>query len=357
MSTTFKRLILIAGSVAVLVLAFIFLFGNTQAENANEQQVQQERDNRLAVRIHEAEAERFVNRIFTTGTTMANEMVELRSEISGRITELHFEEGRRVRKDDLLLRINDSELRAQLRRAEYRKNLAEIRENRTRDLLARNAVAQDEYDTVLNELNVVLAELELIRAQLEKTEIRAPFDGMLGLKYVSEGSYITPNSSIATLQSVDPIKVEFSIPERFSSQVSANQRITFRRQGSDRYYDGRIYAIEPRIDAATRTLRIRAISPNPGQRILPGSFAEINLELEAIENAILVPSEALIPELGSYSVFVYEDGTARSRQVEIGVRTDTRVQIIEGIEPGEKVITTGVMQIRSGMPVRISNGN
>ena len=356
MSIALKRILLSVTVLVIAVAAFIFVFGNSQAEETT-QRTAVERDNRLAVRLHQVESERFVNKIFATGTTLANEMVELRSEISGRITEIRFEEGRRTQKGDLLLKINDSELKAQLRRAEYRRNLAQIRESRTSDLLSRNAVSQEEYDTVLNELNVVLADMELIQAQLEKTEIRAPFNGILGLKHVSEGSYITPATTISTLQSINPIKIDFSIPERFAAQVANGQKIVFRRQGSDRYYDGSIYAIEPRIDATTRTLMIRAISPNPDQQILPGSFAEIDLELEAIDNALLVPSEALIPELGRYTLFVYDDGIARSRQIEIGVRTDTRVHVVDGLEPGDRVITTGIMQIRDGMPVRISNGN
>ena len=356
MSIALKRILLSVIVLLFAIAAFIFIFGNTQVEETT-QQTTVERDNRLAVRLHQVESERFVNKIFATGTTLANEMVELRSEISGRITEIRFEEGRRTQKGDLLLKINDSELKAQLRRAEYRRNLAQIREARTNDLLSRNAVSQEEYDTVLNELNVVLADMELIQAQLEKTEIRAPFNGILGLKHVSEGSYITPATTISTLQSINPIKIDFSIPERFAAQVANGQKIVFRRQASDRYYEGRIFAIEPRIDATTRTLMIRAISPNPDQQILPGSFAEIDLELEAIDSALLVPSEALIPELGRYTLFVYDNGIARSRQIEIGVRTDTRVHVVEGLEPGDRVITTGIMQIRDGMPVRISNGN
>lgn len=356
MSIVLKRIVLSIAALALAAVAVFFIFGNTQVEDTTGP-APAERDNRLAVKLHQVESERFVNKIFITGTTIANDMVELRSESSGRITEIYFDEGRPVKEGDLLLKINDSELKAQLRRAEYRKNLAQIRETRTRDLLDRNAVSRDEYDTVQNELNVILADIELIEAQIEKTEIRAPFDGMMGLRYVSEGSYITPSNTISTLQSIDPVKIDFSIPERFASQVATNQNIVFRRQGSDSTYEGRIYAIEPRIDAATRTLRIRAISPNPDRRILPGSFAEIDLELEAIDNAILIPSEALIPELGSYSVFVYDEGVARSRQVVIGVRTDTDVLIVEGLEPGDRVITTGVLQIRDGMPVRISNGN
>lgn len=356
MSTTLKRILIGTVPLLAIVILIAMIFGNSTA-GENTPPVNRERDSRLAVRVHSVDSERFVNKIFATGTTIANEMVELRSEISGRITEIHFEEGRAVNRGDLLIKINDSELRAELRRAEYRKNLADIRETRSQDLLTRNAVAQEEYDTVLNELNVVLADIELISAQLEKTEIRAPFNGIIGLKYVSEGSYITPNDVITTIQSIDPIKIEFSIPERFAAHVSNGQKIVFRRQGSEQSYEGSIYAIEPRIDAATRTLRIRAISPNRERRILPGSFAEIDLELEALDAALLVPSEALIPELGRYSVFVYEEGEARSRPVDIGVRTDTRVQITNGLNSGDLVITTGVMQIRDGMPVRIANNN
>lgn len=308
----------------------------------------------MAVRAHKVEVTEFVNRLQATGTVRADEEVTLRPEVAGRVIEIHFREGQKVDQGELLLKINDAELRAQLRRLEYRKNLASIKEQRTRNLVERNAIAQEEYDIAFNELNVVMAEIDLIKAQIEQTEIRAPFDGVIGLKYVSKGAYVTPNSEIASFQNIDKIKIDFSVPERHSSIVREGQRFTFRTQADRNPVTGQILAIEPRIQTDTRTLQLRGIADNPGGRIFPGAFVEIAFELEAIDNAIMVPTESIIPVMGGQNVLVYRDGVAEIKPVSLGVRTEARVQVTDGLAPGDTLITTGILQLRPGMPVRIA---
>lgn len=340
---------------SVIILFLIPGFSGDSEESGSQIIAQtQQPDNRLSVRAHIITTSEFTNRIFSTGTVRADEEVMLRPEVSGRITDIFFIEGAKVRKGELLLKINDAELQAQLRRARYRENLAKIREERTKNLIQRNAIAQEEYDIALNELNVVKAEIELIQAQIELTEIRAPFDGVVGLKYVSLGALVTPNTDIASFQNIDRVKIDFSVPERHASSVRTGQRFTFNRQGSDEIYTGTVYAVQPRIDTQTRTLSIRGVSTNPNNVILPGAFVEINYNLDTVSNAIMIPTEAIIPVMGGQNVLLYRNGRAQAVPVQIGSRTEVNVLITDGVVPGDTLITTGVLQLRSGMPVRIS---
>ncbi len=308
----------------------------------------------LGVRALKLNARPFSNNIFTTGSIKANEEVQLRPETSGRIINLTLDEGRAVKKGDLLVKINDADLQAQLLRTRLQLELAELRENRQRLLLENRAIAQEDYDVALNQVNTITAEIALIEAQIHKTELRAPFDGVVGLRNVSEGSYITPSTIVATLQDLNTIKVDFSIPERYSALVQTGDSIYFTRQGSEGTYDGLIMAIEPRIDQATRTLLLRAKAPNPDRAIIPGAFVEIQFQLRQIPNALMIPSEAIIPELGGNSVFIFEGGSAVRKRVVIGTRTESVVQIVEGLSDGDTILTTGILQLREGMPVRIT---
>ncbi len=303
-----------------------------------------------AVRIgHES----IQDQIFTSGSIRANEEVQLSAEASGIITGVHFQEGSQVEKGDLLVKINDSELQAEKRRAEFRLNLAEQREKRQESLLERGGISQEDYDATLNELNVIRAELDLITARIEQTEIRAPFSGSVGLKYVSEGSYISPNSRIASLHSLNPVKIDFSIPERYMARVAVGDRINFTVQGVDSTFSGEVYAIEPRITQETRTMQLRAMSENPEQLLYPGAFANITLILETIEDALMVPTISLIPELNTQKLFVVRDGVVEEVQVQTGIRTSDKVQITDGIVRGDTVLTTGLLQANPGTEVEI----
>lgn len=308
----------------------------------------------LEVEAVEVGYETIEDEIYSSGTIQANEVVELSAEASGIITDIYFEEGREVNEGDLLLKINDSELQAQKQRAEFRLNLAEQREDRQRRLLDRGGISQEDYDATLNEVNVLRSEIELINAQIDKTEIRAPFSGIVGLKYVSVGSYIGPNTRIASLQEVDPIKIDFSVPERYISRVTVEDKINFTVQGVDSTFTGEVYAIEPRINTETRTLQIRAISENSGNLLYPGAFANITLILDEIDDALMVPTISIIPALNSQKVFVVRDGVVSEQTIRSGIRTSEKVQVIEGIQQGDVVLTTGLLQVRPGMEVNIT---
>lgn len=310
--------------------------------------------NVLGVRAIKLDEQSFSNRIFTTGSIVAIDEVQLRSESSGRITQILVGEGKSVEKGELLVKINDAELQAQLLRTELQLELAELREERQKNLLENRAISQEDYDVALNQVNTIKAEIELIKAQIEKTEIRAPFNGVIGLHNVSVGSYVTPTTIIATFQDLSRIEIDFSIPERYVGFVRVGDEIEFTRQGSSSNYRGKVVAIEPRIERTTRTLLLRAQAPNPGQAIIPGAFAEIQFQLREIPDAIMVPSEAVIPELGGNSIFVLRDGVASRKSIQTGTRTETLVQVTDGLVAGDTILTTGILQLREGMPVRVT---
>lgn len=294
------------------------------------------------------------NHIQATGSVIANEEVDVHSEISGRIVRIYFQEGTRVSKGELLVKINDSELQAQLQRSKSRLALSVSQEKRQKALFEQNLASQNDYDIALNELNANRADIELIEAQLEKTEIRSPFDGVIGLKYVSEGSFISSSTRIATIQDLSAIKIDFAIPEKYSGQVRMGSMIKFTTEESGNEFTGRIYARESKIDVTTRTLQLRAISNSTYGMVLPGSFAKIDIVLTETPNAILIPTQAIIPELKGQRVFLLKGGKAFSQKVETGMRTESEVQVTDGITSGDTLIVSGIMQIRSGAEVNIS---
>lgn len=293
------------------------------------------------------------NKINTTGTLLANEEVELRSEISGRITDVLFEEGRRVAKGSLLLKINDSELKAQLKRKESEEKLAASDEQRKKSLFEAHAISQEEYDKSLNALRIVQADMEVTKSQIAKTEIRAPFNGVIGLRHVSEGGYVSPNTPAATMQEIDPMKVEFSVPEKYAHQLRDGLEIEVQLGEAREQRKGVIYAVESKIDPGTRTIRARARIPNSDGRLIPGSFARIEIILEEIPNAVVVPTSAIIPELNGAKVFVCRDGVAKSVVVTTGLRTERNIQVIDGLAPNDTLIVTGLLQLTEGRKVQI----
>ncbi len=305
----------------------------------------------LRVDVEEMVPERLVERLATTGTVRANEQVELVSEVSGKIEEILFEEGSRVEAGQVLVKLDASELLAEQERALHLLELAQRREARQHELLDDGVISEEEYENALSRRNVLRAELRLIEAQLVKTAIRAPFAGVVGLRRVSLGSYLSPQTRIATLQDVDAVKIDFSVPEKYAARMRVGGEISFSVKGDERTFRGEIYAIEPAVDAETRSLELRAKSPNPDGVLVPGAFADVELVVREIPDALTVPSIAVVPELGGKKIFVLEDGKARARQVRTGIRTDQRVQITDGLAAGERVIVSAIQQLRAELEV------
>lgn len=298
----------------------------------------------------------FRQTLSATGTLLARESVTLQAERAGIVTEILFEEGKPVRAGQVLLKIDDSELRAQLAGARAQLELAVAAEKRDRELLQTDKlVSQAAYDQSVATLHVAEAAVELIEAQLSKTRIVAPFDGIAGLRQVSVGAYVTPGTPVGSFQDIASLKLDFTLPERYLSNVRDARTVSIRVAGVNELIIGNIYAVEPAIDVATRSLRVRALIPNQDQRLLPGAFAEVEVSLGEIPDAVLIPPIALIPGLKQQKVFVHKNGSVEEREVQPGLRTASAVQILEGLRPGDELIVTGILQLRPGMKVQARN--
>jgi len=358
------KIILIISIVLVLAVIFIyprwdqFMGKSDEVAASGQPGGPQGSGQPIPVNVVEIRPERLENSLSVTGSVIANESVDLRSEITGLVKKISFDEGQFVRKGTPLLYLNDDELDAQYQRLDFTKKLFESQESRQKQLLAKEAISQEEYDIVLNQFNTNLSDIKLVEAQLNKTVIRAPFDGVLGLRMISEGSVIGSSDVIVNIVNIDPIKIEFSIPERYSNQVKIGSKIIFSNESEGVDVEGTVFAIAPNIDTGTRTLKIRAQSSNKERKFLPGMFVRIKYILGVEENALMVPAESVIPELAGYKVFVVnQESKIEERKVAIGTRTESFVQIIDGLIEGDLVLSTGVLQVRTGMPVTYTKIN
>jgi membrane fusion protein (multidrug efflux system) len=312
---------------------------------------------KVAVDVFVVSPTAYQNKITSTGTVLPNEDVELRSEIAGRVTGINFEEGAQVRKGQLLLTVNDADMRAQLQKLESNQKLYREMEARQRTLLEKEYISRQEYDQVSNQLATATADIQALKANLDKAYVRAPFDGMVGLRQVSEGSYVTAATPIARIVDISPVKVEFAVPGRYSQMVKEGDSITFTAEGSPQEYQARIYAIQPSIDPATRTMQVRALFDNKNEEVRPGAFVRISLGLKEVEEAILIPTESIIPEAAGHKVFLVKNNKAVPRMVKIGQRSEKLIQILEGIEPGDSIIQSGVLQARPGADLSVRSVN
>jgi len=280
-----------------------------------------------------------------TGSIEANESVVLKSEVSGKITGIFFNEGQRVEQGMLLIKVYDDDLQAQLTKAQANLKLAEDVEARQQLLLEREAISRQEYDVAYANLQSAQADVSLLQANISKTEIKAPFDGTIGFRKVSPGEYITPGVDIASLVNDNPAKIQFTVPEKYSQMLGRNTVIKYRLQGQPVERKATVYAVAPYIDPTTRTLQLKALTPNPNGTLIPGAFAKIEVLMETQSNVILIPAESILSETAGQKIYLYKDSKVKPVFVETGTRTNNRVEIVRGIAPGDTVIITGMMQI------------
>jgi len=346
--------------LTILLIIFVIIFPkikpiifNTNASNTIKAQTQKP----LNVDALVLKPERLIEVINSSGTLLPDEQVDLSFETSGKITKIYFDEGSEVKKGQLLAKLNDNHLQAQLIKLHSQAKLAEDREFRQKSLLQKDAISQESYDQAVTELQGLKADIQLIEARIAETELRAPFDGIIGLRHVSEGSFAQPNATMARLIKNNPLKIEFSIPERYSGLVQKGFPIHFFLDGIADTLQAKVYALEPKVNINTRTILVRANFSNPKGHIKPGRFVSVQLTLSEIFDALVIPTEALIPEMEGDKVFVYKSGKAFSVFVETGLRTENKIQILNGLQEGDTVITTGMLQLRHTLPVVIDNFN
>lgn len=346
-----KHIILI-----VIILLFGGLIANRISKNASQDDKGKDKGDKKPpthVNAIVVKSQVFNDDLSLSGSIDANEQVEIHSEVSGIVEGIYFQEGSSVSKGQVLLKVNDVELRAQLGQAKTKETLASENERRAKLLLQKEAISQEEYDIASADYRSAKAQTQLIAAQIAKTSVKAPFSGKIGLRNISPGTYLTPTVLVANLVNTSKLKITFSIPEKYATQVKMNTSLKFTVSGSNENYTAKIYALEPGIETNTRTLQVRAITENSTGKLLPGTFANITLPLATINDAIIVPSEAIVPIQGGKKVYISNNGQAKEVKVETATRTDSSILVLSGLNVGDTLITSGVMSLKNEAPVKV----
>lgn len=305
----------------------------------------------VGAEVFEVKATPMENTVSTVGTLRANEAVDIVPELTKRLAKIEVAEGAAVEKDQILFILDDADLKAEIAEIEARLNLAQANRTRTETLLPERAISRQEFDLARAEVEIFKAQKVTKEVELARTRIRAPFAGRIGIRQVSEGALLKPETVLTNLQDLSRIKVDFPLPERYSGEVKTGQKFTFTVAGNARVFEGEVAVIEPSADAATRSLRIRGICSNP-EGLLPGGFAEVTLRLDSVGNGFAIPSQAVVPSARGHGVYVLRDGKAAFQEIEIGMRTDTQVQILRGLNEGDQLLTTNILRLRPGVPVK-----
>lgn len=289
--------------------------------------------------------------LFVSGSVIPDEQVDLSFETSGKITAIYFREGARVAKGQLLAKINDAPLQAELRRLEAQLKLFQDRMYRQNALLEKEAVSKEAFQEAQTNLATLQAEIDMVKAKIAQTELRAPFDGVLGLREVSQGTYASPTTTVAKLTKTNPLKIEFAVPERYAGMLMPGNELKFSVEGDLEERSAKLYATDSHVDSDTRTYTVRALYDNSDGKLVPGRYVNVSLTTQEFDKAIAVPSQAIISEMGIDKVFVYHNGKAEPVEITKGLRTDKYVQVLRGLSIGDTVITTGIMQLRVGQKV------
>ena len=297
-----------------------------------------------------------VRTIEAVGTLRANESVILRPEVQGRVEQILFDEGQPVKSGQPMVQLDDDQYRAELAEAIANRDLSDANHRRTEELIKRKVASVTDRDKAYAELQANEARVALKREALSKMTLSAPFDGIAGLREVSVGDVVTPGQNLMHVVDIDPIKVDFRVPELYVESVATGQQlaVTLDAFPGERFR-GEVYAIDPQIDVKGRSILIRATVPNSEGRLRPGLFARVELALKRFDDAITVPEEAIVPQGDKQLVYRISEGKAEIVPVKLGIRRATMVQVLEGLKPGDVVITAGQIKLRPGAAVNPVN--
>jgi len=293
--------------------------------------------------------------ITAVGSLRSDESITLRPEVAGRIASISFQEGQRVAKGATLVRLDPAINDAEVLQARANLKLAQSKYDRAVDLAKSNFISGQAKDEAENNLRVAEAALSLAQAKRDKMEIRAPFSGIIGLRVVSAGDYVKEGADMVNLESIDPLKVDFRVPENYLQQVQVGQSLTATLDAlPGKSYEGKVFALNPLVDAAGRSIVIRAIVRNPDTLLRPGMFARVSLITREEKNALVIPEQAIVPQGEEQFVFRIVDGKASRVKVEVGLRRDSKVEIVKGLAQTDMVVTAGQLKLREGMRVTIA---
>ncbi len=338
-------------TIKVLLLFFVVIYaiGCGGKDNAKNAKAPGSRPlNAKAIVVAEQEIN---NQYIASGTIIPNEEVLLYPETSGRITGLYFKEGNNVKKGALLVQLYDAEIKAQIQKLKVQRDLAIQSKNRQGELLSINGISQQEYDNTIAQIASLDADIAFNNAQLSKLQIKAPFDGIIGLRNVSEGAIVNTNTLISNIRQVSTLKLDFSLPEQYGNVIQNGQQVEFVLPNAQDTFKAKVMAIQSASDIKTRTLDIRATILDKNPLFIPGSFVKVMVNLNYRPKGIIIPSQCIMPSTKDSKVARLKNGVAEIISVKTGLRKEETVEIISGLNIGDTVLTTAIMQVKQGMPV------
>jgi membrane fusion protein, multidrug efflux system len=337
----------------ILILGSVFTACSSKKEEANGGNKPRQQGP-LQVDAFVIRASEVSESVEVPGSLLPFEETAIRAEVGGRITKLNIEEGSEVQDGTLLVKLFDEDLQAQLKKLQVQLKINEKTEERNRELLKINAISQQDYDLSTLDVENLKADIESTQIAISRTQIRAPYKGTLGLRNVSLGSYISPADIITTIRQVSQLKLEFAIPEKYAKEIRKGYVVTFRVDGGKVDHKAKVIATENSVNQNTRTLQVRALVTERDTELVPGVFAKVNLQLGKDENALLVPTQAVIPNIRNKQVILLSGDSVIYTVVETGIRDSAYIQILNGVKPGDTVITSGLMAIRPNSKVKVS---
>ena len=288
------------------------------------------------------------------GSLLAYEQTEIHPEVAGKIVRLNIRDGIFVGKGALLAKLFDGDLQAQLRKLRVQLQIAQKTEDRSNELLKINAISQQEHDLNILQVSNIQADISIIQANISKTEIRAPFSGKVGFKNISNGSYVTPATIVSTISQVGQLKLQFEIPEKYYTKVSNGQMVSFSVEGIPKRYAARVMATEAGINEDTRSLKVLAVVQATDKFIAPGAFAKVQFNMGDDDQAIMIPSQAILPQARGKKVIVYRSGSVSFQTVTTGIRDSAMVQILSGLAVGDTIVTTGLLALKPSSKIQLT---
>jgi len=338
-------------SLSALVLGAVVLGCSVQA---NEKPLERPAtSNLIPVDATIIESKQIQEQLQVVGTILAKQEVNIVSELTRRVVKVNVREGSQVKKGTLLFQLDQADLLAQLERLQQQEKLALLNEQRLKDLIDHDAIAQQDYDEVSTTLKVLQAQIRELMVTIDKTRITAPFDGQLGMINTHVGAVVSTNTILTDIQDHSEVKIEFTVPEKYTNNVWMGTKQSFTTPASEEIFTGTVIARAARLSTDTRTLLVRALTPNPEGKLVPGQSAKMNLSLHSPSHTLSVTSRALVPSTGGYSVFILRNGKAHAVPIEIGHRTAAAVEVTDGLALGDTVITSNLLRLSPGAPIQL----
>ena len=340
--------------IMILLVAFFLKIGFSKpSEKENRRDPKEKKQKKVEAYVLKPSL--LITEISVSGSLMAYEAVDLKNEVAGRVVMINLPEGKFVKTGTLLVKLFDDDLQATLKKLQSQLAIQQQVYNRQSELLKVNGITQNDYDQTSLQLNSLKADIEVEKTLIRKTEVRAPFDGVIGLRNISVGAVITPSTLLATIRTENKIKIDFSVPEKYSSSIRTGMKVKFSMSNTQKMYDATVIATEEGIDASTRNLKVRAVVNSRSPEMIDGAFANVTLRLNENPNALLIPTQCIIPQEDSKAVIVSRKGKAHFVTIKTGVRQSSNVEVTEGLQVGDSVVTSGLQFIKEGNPLKFSS--